>query len=91
LPLLQGDNASNSNDSTHYGAVPRGTLAGTVVAKVWPPEEAGPVATRHAACEARVIPAAEASRLRSLPTEAGETLRAALHRARSAMHEYSER
>ena len=31
---VEGDNASNSNDSTHYGAVPRTHLAGTVVAKV---------------------------------------------------------
>ena len=85
---VEGDNASNSNDSTHYGAVPRGTLVGTVVAKVWPLAEAGPVADRHEECEARVIPAEEARRLRSRKTETGETLRIALRASRDAMQEY---
>ena len=59
-----------------------------VVATVWPPAEAGPVADRHEECEARVIPAEEARRLRSRKTETGETLRIALRASRDAMQEY---
>jgi len=87
---VEGDNASNSNDSTHYGAVPCANVAGTVVAKVWPPAQMGVVADRREECHSRVIPSDAASRLRSRPTETGETLRAALHGARGAMLAYTQ-
>jgi signal peptidase I len=87
---VEGDNASNSNDSTHYGAVPCANLAGTVVAKIWPPTQIGAVADRRDECQSRVISSDAASRLRSRPTETGETLRAALHEARGAMLAYTQ-
>jgi len=86
---VEGDNAANSNDSTHYGAVPHSNLAGTVVAKIWPPAQAGAVADRKGECNSRVIPSHAASRLRSRPTETGETLRSALLQARDAMKAYT--
>ena len=33
---VEGDNASNSHDSNHYGAVPHCLLVGNVRAKLWP-------------------------------------------------------
>lgn len=35
---LQGDNASNSTDSRHYGAVPYALLQGKVCLRIWPPD-----------------------------------------------------
>lgn len=40
---LQGDNAANSTDSRAYGPVPYALLRGRVVARVWPPAQAGRV------------------------------------------------
>jgi inner membrane protease subunit 1 len=34
---LEGDNAANSRDSRHYGAVPSALVRGRVLAVVWPP------------------------------------------------------
>jgi len=87
---VEGDNASNSNDSTHYGPVPRTNLAGTVVAKLWPPAQLGAVADRREACQSRVISGDVATRLRSRPSETGETIRAALRKAREGMHAYTQ-
>ena len=33
---VEGDNASNSHDSNHYGAVPHCLLVGNVRARLWP-------------------------------------------------------
>ncbi|XP_068635419.1 mitochondrial ATP-independent inner membrane protease subunit 1a-like [Aristolochia californica] len=33
---IQGDNALQSNDSRHFGAIPYGLLQGKVVCRVWP-------------------------------------------------------
>jgi hypothetical protein len=87
---VEGDNSSNSNDSNHYGAVPCSNVAGTVVAKIWPPAQVGWIADRREECYSRVIPSDAASRLRSRPTETGETIRAALHGARDAMQAYTQ-
>lgn len=38
---LQGDNATNSTDSRHYGAVPYALLEGRAFLKIWPLREAG--------------------------------------------------
>ena len=38
---VEGDNAANSNDSNHFGAVPTGLVVARVRAKLWPPREIG--------------------------------------------------
>ena len=43
---LQGDNESNSTDSRHYGPVPAALVTGTVLMRIWPPKDVGPIEDR---------------------------------------------
>ncbi|KAK4796839.1 hypothetical protein SAY86_029165 [Trapa natans] len=38
---IQGDNTYASNDSRHFGPIPRGLIQGKVLCRVWPPEGFG--------------------------------------------------
>lgn len=87
---VEGDNASNSNDSTHYGPVPCQNLVGTVVAKVWPPTEAGTLRNRRGACESRVLPRHLGSTLDLHPTQVSPTVRVALRSALNATLAYTQ-
>lgn len=49
---LQGDNPTNSTDSRHYGPVPYALLEGRAFLKIWPPREAGWIASKVPAFQA---------------------------------------
>lgn len=87
---VEGDNSKNSNDSTHYGAVSCRHLVGTVLAKVWPPAEAGALKNRRGACESRVLPRHVGCTLDLCRAEVSPTLRVALRSAFDATLAYTQ-
>lgn len=46
---VEGDNATDSDDSRRFGALPAGSIRGRVVFRYWPPSRVGPI--RAAALE----------------------------------------